>query len=760
MADSILLSETTTINDAGALITALANNDSFILSQQDGTTRTIDAIELVKEIGRIAGLNTGAVNLAPLVNGLIPSQYVSHGGGTGTTFHLSGDAAPANTSGAVGDLWLSTSTYDLFRLTSVSGEGATATYTWTKQGNIRGTQVRVQNSDPSNTTAGIVGDIIFNLGTGEVFELASINGANYDWDSKGTLHQDTAPVQSHDLDDAIISDQLQNGYYFPPARSGRLISGAGINEHLYQFGSSSFSVTMVVDFSNDLPTDREDTIFSTIRNTGTGIYSKGVRLVIGTDGKLYFYFNDVANRGISAMTKSLGSRESIAGKSALITIAVDRASRNLRIYINNDLQINQSIDPALGDLDGAGIYLGHMHVQQGDNLHDRSFPLGDCTIHNLVIWNRVLAIADIKQLVRSKNYPKPTDQYADEGSYDSDFSSNADGWIGVNSTTARLASSDFGNVLQIKVGTILSSRKTGYKPDVFEPNSVYEVSFLAGKSTDGVNNDRANGFNVYCGGIIEEQPIGTEHDPAIGNRVLESGVIANTAGSPLKPYKALFRSTTDEDTNDALELRIILTRNGSEVFADSGQNDSFEFKDFKVRKIGAVEHWSASSPTRLQWTPDYDESNVITNEGAYVYIKRTGNKIIIPEANIILRTGTVTPTFSYARREMVLQVNERLVHLTGRITLNSTPTAANLQSLQLNIQGIPLAASDHGDVILNVLARRITSTLRGNDVTATIPSGSDTIWLHKIDQSGFSHLTLGNVERQFDLFFSGTYTIP
>ena len=225
MSDSIRLDQTTTINDAGDLVTALANNDTFILSNEDGTTKTIDAIELVKEVGRIAGGNTGTVNLAPLVNGLIPSQYVSHGGGTGTTFHLGSTAAPGDTAGAVGDLWLSTTSYDLWRLASVAGTSPNITYTWAKQGTIRGTQVQINTADPSTNTAGVVGDVIFNINTGAVFELFSISegGTSFQWDNKGTLHQATQVVSHDDVDGKIataLGDVLSDiegadGIFFP-----------------------------------------------------------------------------------------------------------------------------------------------------------------------------------------------------------------------------------------------------------------------------------------------------------------------------------------------------------------------------------------------------------------------------------------------------------------------------------------------------------------------------------------------------------------
>ena len=322
MSDSIRLDQTTTINDAGDLITALANNDTFILSQQDGTTKTIDAIELVKEVGRIAGGNTGTVNLAPLVNGLIPSQYVSHGGGTGTTFHLSPDATPGNTAGTVGDLWLSTANYDLYRLTSVTGEGQAATYVWSKQGSIRGTQVQINTADPSTITAGVVGDVIFNINTGAVFELFSISedGTNFQWDNKGTLHQATQVVSHEDVDGKIataLGDVLPDlegadGIFFPDGSGyDEKYGRAEINDttsEISNIGENDFSITFAARFPDTVPLSTtplktsapymdEMSLFSTIeRALENDRVNRGWQVVIAEDGKLKVYINEIDNK--------------------------------------------------------------------------------------------------------------------------------------------------------------------------------------------------------------------------------------------------------------------------------------------------------------------------------------------------------------------------------------------------------------------------------------------------------------------------------
>ena len=644
----------------------------------------------------------------------------------------------------------------------------------------------IQNK-PTIPAAQVQSDWDATTGLGAILNKPTIPAAQVqsDWDATsglGAILNKPDVVSASEIDAKVTGDQLQNGYYFPPDRSGRLISVSDADAHLYEFGMSSFSITMVINVNFDRNTSSgqefneiNETLFSTIKNhsvnqSGEQLYTKGIWIALSSHrisgDRFRVVFNDTDGKFISGSgdeSPSFSATSSVFGElnntSCLVTLVVDRANANIKLYCNDKLEIDTALPDTLGDISGRGIYLGHIHNQNLDQIHASSFPLADATIHNLVIWNKVLNDSERQILIRNKNYPTPTDQYAHD-TYTSDFTSTADGWTGINADVTRLDS----DVLQLKVGTLINIRKSAVSGNILIPNSVYELEFSYGKVTGQADNNEANGFNIYAGGITETtyNPT-THHDPALGNRIVSLTNIPTTQDTPFKTHKVTFRSTTDSaDSSNNIPIRILLTHNGAEVFEDAGQNDSYEFKDFKVRRIGAVEHWSSSSPTDLIWTPDYNKKNVIDNHGALPFIKKPGNEIIVPLDDIKFRLSDEQDhQFSYSRREMFIQIEGKIAHIQARITMTIIPTAPNLQDLQIYIAGLPIPSKTRGstDAVLSVIAKGISSTLRANDVMATIPSGQDKIWLHKTTNGGYSHLTLTDITNTMDLIISGSYAI-
>ena len=566
---------------------------------------------------------------------------------------------------------------------------------------------------------------------------------------------------NEDIIETTITDNYANGFEFPAARDGRMFSSSTMDAHVYQFADRSFAVSLIIDFPLVPYTAREQVLFSTIRNTGTGIYSKGAACVIGTDDKLYSYLNDTADRGLASMTKSTGSNSKVSGKDALLTYQVNRQTNKLQIYIGETLEIEEDISASLGALDGLGFFLGHFHTQGLDSLPSRSLPVGGAAIHSVAIWNKALTLNEIKQLIKSRNNPKPSQRYASLV-YTSDFSSDVDGWIGRHAAATRVASSDYGNVLQLKVNSSLNNRKSAISRALLEPNSIYTLEFQAGKIGAGANNNRSNGIDIYVGEITEEQPIGTTQDPALGNKIKSITNLDGRNTSGFQLYRVQFQVGDPDNSGDLQRFRFVMTRNGSQLFEDTGQDDSWEFRNIVIRKNGATEHWSSYGVDSLKWLPTYHAQNTINNENqiAQPLVQEVSDRINVSD-EITIRLGTTEAQFSFSRKEMFLEKDGKQIKLTGIIAFSVIPNAANLQDQQLNITAIPIKRGSLGNTSdgFTTLSRNINTSIKGNEVFADMVSNSGTLWFQKVIAGGFENFTLADMTQTTEIRINGVYSI-
>ena len=774
MSDSIRLDQTTTINDAGDLITALANNDTFILSQQDGTTKTIDAIELVKEVGRIAGGNTGTVNLAPLVNGLIPSQYVSHGGGTGTTFHLSPDATPGNTAGTVGDLWLSTANYDLYRLTSVTGEGQAATYVWSKQGSIRGTQVQINTADPSTITAGVVGDVIFNINTGAVFELFSISedGTSFQWDNKGTLHQATQVVSHDDVDGKIataLGDVLSDlegsdGVFFPAGGTtedeyGRMEISSTTTE-MANTGTADFSITFSAQFPTSIPitttADKLDapymdemSIISTLeRSNEISRTNRGWQVVIAENGKLKVYLNEIDNKTESIVPSFLSSA-SVLGKRLHVALTFDRDSV-LKIYFNGKLDSTHTISLNQGDLsDNRKIAIGYCNTPAGRGFKFLySQACENLTLYSLNFYEDIFTAEEVEELYHRKNTPNGSDLFLPI-SYQSNFPQyNQDAWGPIPTYNHGVLSVlNLDGIKHLSLATpaahqdthayIGNTNTSGNSLTPFDNGVVYRITIQLGKLSSH-DNVSINGFKMF------EGPIGVPSGGEITGHEIFSTRIPTDRNTGIKTYQFAFRKTTEQ-----ARLYIVATHNDSTVI-DTTAGDSFEVRSIRMEPVKCLASYLPHNITHSKWFDRAARKNDISINGRVKKVKdEVGDH------------GSFTPSLgsgfavSGAVGHYRLEGNLCFVH--GKLVHDS-----NTQSdTAVSILGLPFRSHNHHDNLMSFFQIRGSAwnSIGDKVVYGSILSGQNKIAL-RYNSDNVDNLVRGrNMKDGEWLYFSGTYPL-
>lgn len=672
----------------------------------------------------------------------IPTEYNSiHQTTGGNSVHFSGSDPTPQTQGNVGDIYLNTNNAQLSQLTD---KPTPTTYNWVlKYDFYKLRNSKISTTKPTDSTSGIENDIIFYIENSKlksVFNLRTITGGNYIWDEY-VINETTTVTETHENN---ITDKFSNGYYADEEGTGRLASLSSMDSHLYKFGENDFSFTFIFNFSPDTANE-EQILFSTLQFRGTTLYSKGIALALTTQNKLKLYINDTDSRSFSQMWTS-NETSPIFGKGALVGISIDRTNHTFKLFVNDKKVVDQTLS-GVGDIDGEGLYVLHAHSRL--DIASEAKPAKDISIHSMAIWNRYISIDDMRYLLQTKNHPKPSEQFA-QIVYQSDFSSDVDGWTHGTNTTLQAVSDN----LQIRASNEINGPKTVISEKYVDIGEVYHLEFEL-RSIPGYNNTKVNGFQIYIGSIAPDPPGGTSPDPGVGQRII---TVFGGLPTEFKKYSKTFRVSPPvdilEDTGKQY-VAVWLTHNNTQRFGGA-QNDGFQIRNIIIRKVGCIEHFGGQNMTHSRWLPDYYDHNIIENEDerTRLFIDRIDDHGEWSD-DIKLQRGNQTSGFTIAEKYGFYRVEGNMVYIEGRIQCSSVPT----NSLgQINIGGLPFRSHDRGSstAILNTLIKNVANNVK---VHLEIPTNSDTILFQKETTNSYTEVTATDLRNDLIVRFSGWYSL-